>query len=196
MPDHNKKTYPKKKWYQVSLKTAKSLILPIILLFFASIIGLFCFLVYAFGKGGALVASGVLVTSLGIWLVCIYFTQRKWPTTNGWVTHSEVDLSLGIFGERRRKRDRMNLKFSYTVEGQTFDGSDSEYCSQHCFQNADLSYDLPEEGKIVTVYYNPRNHAESFLERGVLGCLTSFSWIFVGIVLIGVGWYLIWGKWV
>ena len=139
----------------------------------------------AMGEGVVVLFFGVVIATLAFRSIVKSLARRKWPTASGVITESRIDVSEGLFGWRDPDDAWLVVKYSYTVEGQTFDGdlrigSGSNEAIGH----------KPEIGSTVKVYYNPQKPSDSVLVPGP-GSL-AHGLFALGIVGTGVGCYLIW----
>jgi hypothetical protein len=80
------------------------------------LVGLSAVVVDTFGEGVYVLGLGILVTVPSAMSARGSLARRRWPTTNGVVTHSEVKTTPGLFGWRDLEQDRVTVEYSYTAE--------------------------------------------------------------------------------
>lgn len=136
---------------------------------------------------GAL-GGGVIAGALGLVLLAPSVGTGDWPTAQGTITESDVDIRRTRDRDGHRKtRARVEIRFDYTVDGVPY-SSDAAHVSHLGLGGflqsttgrwtARRTADKYPEGSSVTVFYDPSDPA-----RGTLD--TSFS--LAGLVLLVVG---------
>ena len=112
-------------------------------------------------------------------------SSKDWPTVSGTVVHSELKKRLkarrpGQKSHQSRTQFTPEIRYDYTVEGQSFTGdrvSYGDYSSSNEAQMKAVVAQYPV-GKSVTVFYDPEDPSSSLLESG-------FGWTPVAISALG-----------
>lgn len=117
---------------------------------------------------------GVACLLGGIALIFILFTAWKsfnktsietWPTTQGVITTS---LAEETYDKRTKetKYFKPHIRYRYEVNGQRYVGDKVAWRGEIYTQTDDIRrvLNIYGEGTEVTVYYNPDNHREAYLE--------------------------------
>ena len=132
---------------------------------------------YVFGVFGLLaVFFGLKKTILGL-------CSKGWPTTNGTVLSSEVDIRP--YDKKRKQNNPAKypkVVYSFDVNGEHFESSQIS-CNDHGDSNSSHASGIVKRypvGKKVTVYFSPKNPKRALLEPG-------FSWAGVIAFLFGLG---------
>lgn len=111
--------------------------------------------------------------------------RKTWHKTVGEIRESEVISYENNDGETRYTCE---IVYEYLVRGQSYQSSRLEYLSSfggsRHFEAAQLARRY-HTGRKVTVYYNPRQPAESVLTFSALPLLTI---LLGGSLVIGFGW--------
>lgn len=120
------------------------------------------FAVVVAGASPWLVACGVLgVGLLGAGVLTRAMGRRcaRWPSTDGLVLESRIDATSGA-------RHRPVLRYTYTVEGETFESRRISYAG-YSSDPGELSALIAPwpQGQRATVYYDPTFPGRAVLER-------------------------------
>nr|WP_320118232.1 DUF3592 domain-containing protein [uncultured Marinifilum sp.] len=114
-------------------------------------------------------------------------TSEKWPVVKGVVSYSNIK-SKKTDGKTMYSPD---IKYTYEVQGENYTGNrissfESSTSSYSAVKKDLIKY---QQGKIVSVYYNPETHSISMLEPGT-GFLTyvitygPLLFCFVGLLML------------
>lgn len=117
--------------------------------------------------------------------------MKNWPTTNGTILYSNVTsqtnyVTHGNGGGSYQTMYSPSVEYSYLVNGQTYK---SGSISQFGFSSS-LSYIAEQEaakypvGNTVSVYYNPSNPYQSYLERSSGIVSGGLIFLIIGIVIL------------
>lgn len=98
---------------------------------------------------------------------------KSWPTAEGTIISSDVELARSHASGRRRSRRtyRAEVMFEYNVDGKTYT---SNRVVMEGFSSSKRSYaekvvERYPEGEAVTVYYDPTDPTMAVLEPGKVG---------------------------
>ncbi len=151
-------------------------------------VGLVALVHSGLGAGALLLFLGIPVTLLAALSLYVSFARSIWPTTEGVVTNTEFQAGDGVFGWRDPKSDRVSLDYSYSVEGRAYSGSLKYGRRNHKLVQVIGRH--PQPDATLTVYFNPRNHADSRLAVGS-GSL-NLTFLMLGIIAIVGGCCMLW----
>jgi hypothetical protein len=99
-----------------------------------------------------------------------------YATTTGYITHSGLKEHRG---SRGRVDYAPDIKFRYEVAGQAFSGDRYRYGQGYTNDKfAARTIEVFPVGKVITVYYNPNDPADSLLQPGLMG-VDLFSALFL-----------------
>jgi hypothetical protein len=145
-------------------------------------------------------SADVIFSGIGVLLLIgaaiLYFARRRsaakqaasltWPTCTGAITESYVQK----FRDKDRNENYMpRVKFAYQVDGR-------DHKSERVAWGGTPYSRLPTEanarvarypaGAAVPVSYNPQKPSEAVLEPAATGGLSTMTWLWVGMAVIGV----------
>jgi len=133
---------------------------------------------------------GALCLSSGIYILLGGLASKKWPTTSGRITKSELKESTVSNGDGPNKKGyQVFIRYSYMVGGMAYEGKKIK------FYTGTISVDQLEQqreidrfpvGAQVPVYYNPKNPKSAVLVPGIETYATCV-FIIGGLVFIVVG---------
>lgn len=115
-----------------------------------------------------------------------YVASTTWEPTAGEVVRSEVVNAGDTTGDRFLPR----VTYSYTVDGQTYTGTQIDLRGDVFYGNEDaaaLQLRGYTPGTAVTVYVNPADPARAVLTREVIPAVWWFTGIGAALVLSSVG---------
>ena len=132
------------------------------------------------------------------------YESQSWPTVEGRVLSSEIEVSKSTTRDRATGRDRLTTSYhgrvcyEYVVSGQTFASDCISYKTRGGSpEQAYMVIAAYPVGSTVTVHYNPAKPAESVLETGVVwdNFMGLVLWTSPFVLLIAVvGGMLIWAR--
>lgn len=126
------------------------------------------------------VAVGMVILFYGIYVWLSAEAQEKWPVVQGKIVSSQVkrEQDYSHRGRNSYSHDRSEVNYSYSVSGQSYQGS------QHS-GSGKLSHRYPT-GSIASIHYNPANPSSSIIEPElIIG--KSYTWAgFVICVLLPI----------
>lgn len=144
----------------------------------------------------AMAVMGLICTALAGWFIISDYRQiaeaRRWPSTQGLVVGSWIDIDRGS-GRNRRTRYIPKVNYSYSVGGRTFYNdyiwltSTQSYSSRGTAETFLRAY---QRGGSVPVFYNPADPQRSALLIES-GAVPLYALLAVGLVLIGIGIWLL-----
>lgn len=112
---------------------------------------------------------------------------KQWPTIGGVIKSSQVTQSKDSDGDRTFGAD---IVYTYTVDGQSFEGSDVTFGGNYKSSNRSSWTRLVNQypvGAEVEVYYDPEVPGISVLQpevAGLIGWIWLGGWFFMGIGLL------------
>ena len=117
------------------------------------------------------------LVAVGFLLFCIYMLRhalinhRNAKASNDWVSVTGKLTELQLWGKRRINgemvdSENLSIKYQYEANGKTFTGSRSAFYTLHYPETVDFAK-LHPQGSIVSVFYNPKNPAESVIIPGL-----------------------------
>lgn len=127
-------------------------------------------------------------TAYMLWLAWLALTSRRWPSTQGRVTRTEV-----VPG--RRDQAGYSVRYEYEAGGRVYKGDRVRFGGA-ISSNRGIARDTVSRyahGSAVTVYHHPRRPATATLERRASGFL--WLWLALGLFLASgiagalVGWW-------
>ena len=121
----------------------------------------------------------------GIWIILKAYASSKWPSCQGTITSSEVDMEKTA--RHRTETFTAKVAFEYQVRGKSYSASRIsffEYGSSNP-DHATRRVARYPTGRSVRVYYNPKNPKTAVLEPGAR--LMSYCVLGFGIALAGIG---------
>ncbi len=144
--------------------------------------------VFVVGENATFLLFSLLVTALALWSVKSGFSRRKWPTTTATVTESSFTPGKGLFGWRDPDSDRVLVRYTYTVESETFSKRLDAFSQS---ENVTKAFGgIPREGATVEVHYNPADPSKSVLVAGP-GSIT-LVFLILGIGGVTLACFLMW----
>lgn len=134
--------------------------------------------------GLVLIASGIFVMGFGVNPILQTRDSASWSSTRGQIINSQLvtprDTTAGL-------GFKATVEYQYDVEGRQFTGDRISFSDAYS-SNEEYHQEIVDKyfpGKRVEVFYNPSNPLESVLEKRF--ARQSFLWIFIGIVVFGLG---------
>jgi len=102
------------------------------------------------------------------------FASRKWPTTTGTITYSNVSFEYG-WGRSSLSHYVPQVKYQYSVHGRTYRGDQISFPNPKYLNNvdADRVRDQYQKGSEAEVFYDPKDPATSCLVKGLTEHLTN-----------------------
>lgn len=145
----------------------------------------------AFSKVARIILRGVLLVGIGISgysgiLAWEAASSNDWPTTQGRIITASVEREI----VRGKRIDRLNLRYTYTVNGKRYVGQRVSI-GPHIGPFEPTPMDVVAHHRLrssVTVYYHPENPNRSVLEPGVTP--TVFFIAFIGPLMVVIS---LWG---
>lgn len=134
------------------------------------------------------IAAGIAVVIYGGWQLSRGISSYTWPSCEGKIITSKVTMSSS-----HRLRDNKGISYypdvdyEYVVDGKKYIGEKIFY-GQYGSGMRDKIQKIADKypaGKMVTVYYNPKNPGEAVLERGIRWSI--FLALILGLIFVGVG---------
>lgn len=140
-------------------------------------------------------AYGVLTIAFGALALYLAFHvssevrgKRDWPTTTGRIKERGLGERTGTRGQRVVPR----VVYEYTVGGKTFVNDQVHLLANTGLEPADAQKLVDEMRDPVTVHYNPKDPAQSYLLP------SSMTWFYIllpaGIVLLLIGALLVFAN--
>ena len=115
--------------------------------------------------------------------------SRNWPTTEGKVTQSGVDMSQSTDDEGEIKTSYgASIQYTYTVSGQELVGARRTFTNvrTNSSRRAEQIVERYPQGSSVTVYYTEDDPSLSVLEPGV-GWFSYVGMVVVlGLLIVGI----------
>lgn len=115
--------------------------------------------------GWVLLLAGVLSVLWDGWLIGNSVATRSWETTEGLVYSSEIVFTTANLGTRSSAFYRPDITYRYRIEGTVYTGNNIYY-SDISFLSLEAAGKLIDQypiGRVITVYYNPRDAEETVL---------------------------------
>jgi hypothetical protein len=133
----------------------------------------------------------------GIKNVARQVVARNYPSTQGWITHSDI-TERAVPPHKRETSYGVSFRYRYQVGGSLFEGDRFRYnnapSSSWDREWAESLVAAHPVGSKVQVYYNPANPADAVLDRGLSGrdvvlvlvwlsydCMLLSFWIVTGL---------------
>lgn len=142
-----------------------------------------------------LIGIGLVVVVFAIGCTGIVWQACRWPVTRGRIVSSGARSFQFSSGEGSSStRYKPNVAYTYEVNGQQYSGSKVNYdllasgMSQSYAQQIAAKYKVGQE---VTVYYNPKNPADSMLNPHARW--HYFPWL-VALCILGLAWAIATGN--
>lgn len=127
------------------------------------------------GIGIIILLLGTAIFLYGSWGVFSGLSAKRWPKTDGVITHSKVTTTRG---SSKSSTSHANIKYQYKVNKTVYIGNRVRFV---LLEGGNIAYKVIAKyplGKTVKVYYNKSRPADSVLEPG-----TSIG----GVVMLGFG---------
>lgn len=147
---------------------------------------------------GVLLIIGLAFGAIGGRQIVTGIASRSWPSVEGTVTNTTVDVDTTRSRRSNSNRRRTTtsyfavVEYSYTVNGRTFTSDRiSAGEPQHGTSNraaADSFLTRYPKGGGVSVYYDPRDPASAVLQKGAAGVASWFMALGGLAALGGAGW--------
>lgn len=148
--------------------------------------------------GGSFTLLGLLFVMIGGFELRQGLKTNDWPAAAGRIVESKivekkVDGSSGRRRSRSSDRDRdytVDVRYSYEVEGQRFEGDRLRYGNESHDSRASAMEEqsLFASGKEVQVYYDPKTPNQSVLIKGIglswLGMALGLMALVIGLVVM------------
>ncbi|HNY25832.1 MAG TPA: DUF3592 domain-containing protein [Candidatus Sumerlaeota bacterium] len=114
------------------------------------------------------IAVGALIVQQGLQERTRARASAQWPTAQGTITESSLERRSSGSGNRRSTSFYANVRYAFSVDGQTFTGNRVAYgdYGSSFSSHAQGLVDRYPKGRNVTVSYMPGNPTESLLEPG------------------------------
>lgn len=131
-------------------------------------------LLFAWGVGGIATLIGLGGILLTGWYIQQDRASESWPEVMGLITISRIGSSTTSGTNKTGRSDTdysVELRFTYQVEGQTYEGRRLRFGSSNHDEYSDAKKEQQQypEGKMVSVYYHPEKPGRSVLVRGTKG---------------------------
>jgi hypothetical protein len=134
---------------------------------------------------------GLGVIGIGFFVVLGAIGSYSWASTPGEVFQSVITEHDRVDRHTRQNYYVANVAYSYSVGGVEYTSTRIRFgqVSSGFRSHAEYWTNKYKAGASTTAYYNPRNPAESVLERGV--SLGAFFPLGCGLLFLAVGLYLL-----
>jgi hypothetical protein len=138
--------------------------------------------------GGMFTLIGLLFLVIGAFQLRQGLKTNDWPVTAGRIIESKIveEKVSGSSGRRRThsfdRKYTVNVRYSYEVNGQKFEGDRLRYGNESHDSRASANDEqlLYPPGKEVQVYYDPKTPHQSALIKGI-----GLSWLALALGLMG-----------
>jgi hypothetical protein len=129
---------------------------------------------------------GLVLFGMGVVRITAAWKTSKWPTTEGYITHSTVH----IFHSSKDTEYSYDIKYEYKVAANNYVSDKVQWTNDEFPFSyfAEKIVDRYPVGKKVTVFYSPDMPSLAVLETGVHG--TEYFTTIVGLAFISLGLWL------
>jgi len=134
---------------------------------------------------------GIAIISYNVFLLFKGQQTEGWGEIPGQITKSEIGISQNLSRESFENNYRADIEYEYEIAGNRFK-SDQAYLGDKIYLSykgkADRTLKMFPKHKIVSVFVNPDNHAESVLIKGsganrVLNIVIGLFLVFIGVLI-------------
>jgi hypothetical protein len=108
------------------------------------------------------VSLGTEYQTIGIFLEAQ--ASASWPTANGRIQHSAVETELGL-----KTKYSVSIQYTYEVQDKNYVSNSIRargVAPRYASDAEKVAKQFPQDSD-VTVYYNPKDHSQSYLEVGL-----------------------------
>lgn len=139
--------------------------------------------------GGGFTFLGLLFVIIGGFEFRQGLRTNDWPAAAGRIVESKI-VERKVDGSSGRRRTRssdrdytVDVRYSYEVEGQKFEGDRLRYGNESHDSRASANDEqlLYPQGKAVQVYYDPKTPSQSVLIKGI-----GLSWLAMALGLMAL----------